>query len=69
VLAGLTAIRPRSTALGSADEGHGGGRWETVRYALDSNARTIRLCLIVLVLICFPTIGVVIAQLVMRHLL
>jgi len=28
---------------------HGGGRWETIRYALDSNARTLRLCLILLV--------------------
>ena len=26
------------------------GRWETIRYALDSNARTIRLCLIWVVL-------------------
>jgi hypothetical protein len=28
-----------------------GGRWETIRYALGSNARTIRLCLIWIVLI------------------
>jgi retron-type reverse transcriptase len=28
-----------------------GGRWETIRYALDSNARTFRLCLIWLVAI------------------
>jgi hypothetical protein len=27
------------------------GRWETIRYALDSNARTIRLCLIWIVVI------------------
>ena len=26
-----------------------GGRWETIRYALDSNARTFRPCLILLV--------------------
>jgi hypothetical protein len=26
-----------------------GGRWETIRYAIDSNARTIRLCLILLI--------------------
>jgi hypothetical protein len=26
-----------------------GGRWETIRYALDSNARTIRLCFILLI--------------------
>jgi hypothetical protein len=25
------------------------GRWETIRYALDSNARTIRLCCIMLI--------------------
>ena len=29
--------------------GHANGRWETVRYALDSNARTFRLCLILFV--------------------
>ena len=29
---------------------HAGCRWDTVRYALDSNARTMRLCLIVIVL-------------------
>jgi hypothetical protein len=28
---------------------HAGARWETIRYALDSNARTLRLCLILLV--------------------
>ena len=28
-----------------------GGRWETIRYALDSNARTLRFCLIWVVLI------------------
>jgi len=28
-----------------------GGRWETIRYALDSNARTLRFCLIWIVLI------------------
>ena len=26
-----------------------GGRWETIRYALDTNPRTLRLCLILLV--------------------
>jgi hypothetical protein len=26
------------------------GRWETIRYALDSNARTVRLCLILAVI-------------------
>ncbi len=26
----------------------GGGKWQTVRYALDSWSRTVRLCLIVL---------------------
>jgi hypothetical protein len=28
---------------------HAGGRWETIRYALDDNARTFRLCLILIV--------------------
>jgi hypothetical protein len=28
-----------------------GDRWETIRYALDSNPRTFRLCLIMIVLI------------------
>ena len=26
-----------------------GGRWATIRYALDSNARTVRLCVILLI--------------------
>jgi len=26
-----------------------GGRWETIRYALDTNSRTFRLCLILFV--------------------
>jgi hypothetical protein len=35
-----------------------GGRWETIRYALDSNARTFRLCLILLVTIACPIAAV-----------
>lgn len=42
-----------------------GGRWETIRYALDSNARTFRFCLIVIVV---PAVAAVIAEL-MRHIL
>jgi hypothetical protein len=38
-----------------------GGRWETIRYALDSNARTIRLCLIWVVLIISPVLAAAIA--------
>jgi hypothetical protein len=32
------------------------GQWETIRYAIDSNARTIRLCLIWVVVIGFPVL-------------
>jgi hypothetical protein len=38
-----------------------GGRWETIRYALDSNARTIRLCLIWVVLITSSVLATAIA--------
>jgi len=38
-----------------------GGRWETICYALDSNARTIRLCLIWLVLITSSAVAAAIA--------
>jgi hypothetical protein len=41
------------------------GRWETVRYALDSNARTLRFCLISLVLIIPPAALLAL----LRHLL
>ena len=43
------------------------GRWETIRYALDSNARTFRLCLIWLVVIVAPVAAAVVADLV-RHM-
>jgi hypothetical protein len=33
------------------------GRWETIRYALDSNARTIRLCFILIVLVGSPILA------------
>jgi len=45
-----------------------GGRWETIRYALDSNARTFRLCLILLVTIVAPVAAAVVAELI-RHTL
>ena len=32
-------------------------RWDTIRYALDSNARTLRLCLILLVASIPPVVG------------
>jgi hypothetical protein len=38
------------------------GRWETIRYALDSWGRTIRLCLIWLVLIATPAAAFAIAH-------
>lgn len=44
------------------------GRWETVRYALDSNPRTLRFCLIWFVVIVSPVISTVITLL-MRHVL
>jgi hypothetical protein len=47
---------------------HDGGRWETVRYALDSNARTFRLCLILLVTAISPVAAAVVAVLI-RHML
>lgn len=45
-----------------------GGRWETIRYALDSNPRTLRLCLIWFVVIVSPVVTTVIT-LMMRHVL
>jgi hypothetical protein len=48
-----------------AEPSHG-GRWETIRYALDSNARTIRLCVIWFVSIVSPVVAAVITML-MRH--
>jgi len=48
---------------------HEVGRWETVRYALDSNARTFRLCLILLVTIISPVAAAVIAVLIHHMLL
>jgi len=38
-----------------------GGRWETIRYALDSNARTVRFCLIWIVLITSSILAAAIA--------
>ena len=43
--------------------------WKTVRYALDSNARTLRLCLILLMVGLAPCVGAVIAILIHRGLL
>ena len=45
---------------------HVSGRWETIRYAIGSNARTIRLCVICLV--SGPAAGTIIA-LIIRHVL
>jgi len=47
---------------------HDGGKWETILYALDSNARTLRLCLIWIVAIVSPVAATVITLLV-RHML
>jgi hypothetical protein len=48
---------------------HDGGRWETIRYAIDSNARTLRLCLIWTVSIVSPAAATVITLLVPHMLL
>jgi hypothetical protein len=45
-----------------------GGRWETIRYALDTNLRTFRLCLILSVAAVAPCLGLVIAEMI-RHML
>jgi hypothetical protein len=47
---------------------HGGGRWAVVLSALDSWPRTLRLCLILLVMITAPVAAAVIAELI-RHML
>jgi hypothetical protein len=44
------------------------GQWETIRYALDSNARTLRFCFIWTVVIISPTVTAAIADLI-RHML
>jgi hypothetical protein len=46
-----------------------GGRWETIRYALDSNARTFRLCLILVVAAVAPCLATVAAALIHHMLL
>ena len=38
--------------------GHVGARWETVSSALDSNARTLRLCLILFVMALSPAVAI-----------
>jgi hypothetical protein len=38
-----------------------GGRWETIRYVVDSNARTIRFCLIWVVLIASSVVAAAVA--------
>ena len=47
---------------------YNGGRWETIRYALDNNARTLRFCLIWLVVIVSPVVATVMTLL-MRQML
>jgi hypothetical protein len=47
---------------------HDGGQWETIRYALDSNARTFRLCLIWFVVIAAPAAAAAAVELV-KHML
>jgi hypothetical protein len=52
----------------SPQEPHRGDRWKTILYALDSNARTFRFCLIRLVAIVAPVVAAVVAELV-RHMM
>jgi hypothetical protein len=52
----------------SRDPSHDDGKWATIRYALDSNARTLRLCLIWAVVIVSPALVTVITLL-LRHVL
>jgi hypothetical protein len=47
---------------------HDGGKWATIRYAIDSNARTLRLCLIWAVALVSPVAATVITLL-LRHML
>ena len=49
-------------------EPRNGGRWETIRYALDTNPRTFRLCLILSVAAVAPCLAAVVAELI-RHML
>lgn len=46
-----------------------GCRWETIRYALDSNARTLRLCVILLVMALSPAVGVAAAAVIQHALM
>lgn len=48
---------------------HDDGRWETVRYALDSNGRTFRLILIMLVSIASPVAAALVTVLIYHALL
>jgi hypothetical protein len=54
--------------LPEPQEPRDGGRWATIRYALDSNERTIRLCVICVVLIAAP-VAVAVIMLLIRHVL
>jgi hypothetical protein len=46
-----------------------GGRWETIRYALDNNPRTLRLCLILSVGAAAPYLAILAAELIRRVML
>jgi hypothetical protein len=49
--------------------GHAGARWETIGSALSSNARTLRLCLILLVMALSPAVGIAAATVIHHALL
>ena len=43
------------------------GRWGTVRYAIDGWGRTLRLCLILIVMSVPPSVVVILAHALFRH--
>jgi len=49
--------------------GHAGSRWETIGSVLDSNARTLRLCVILLVMALSPAVGVAAAAVIQHALM
>jgi hypothetical protein len=59
---------PRPMRVPAPRELRHGRRWATIRYALDSNARTFRLCLILFVLIVSSGVATMIPLLV-RHVM
>jgi hypothetical protein len=55
-------------SLPTSRKPHKGGRWKTIRYALDTNPRTFRLCLILLAAAVPSCLAVLAAEL-FRHMM